>query len=127
MRKIQYNFHHQEGTQMNSTCWAQGLIQKLLKATHGQWTYHNIQIHDAVAGTQATLRKEAIHREIEEQIELGEAGLLEEDHWMMEVNLGDMESTSGEQEGYWLLAIKAVRVAATLARRQDQTALPMGD
>ena len=26
---------------------------------------------------------------------------------MMEVNLGDMEKTSGEQEQYWLLAIKA--------------------
>jgi hypothetical protein len=60
-------------------------------------------------------------------MELGEAGLLEEDHWMMEVNLGDMENTSGEQQEYWLLAIKAARVAATLARRQDRTALPTGD
>jgi hypothetical protein len=51
MRKIQYNFHHQEGTRMNSTRWAQGLIQKLLEATHRQWIYRNIQIHDAVAGT----------------------------------------------------------------------------
>jgi hypothetical protein len=106
---------------MNSTCWAQGLIQKLLEATHGQWIYRNIQIHDAVAGTQATLQKEAIQREIEEQMELGGAELLEEDHWMMEVNLGDMESTSGEQEGYWLLAIKAARVAAMLARHHNQT------
>jgi hypothetical protein len=127
MRKIQYNLHHQEGTRMNSTCWAQGLIQKLLKATHGQWIYRNIQIHDAVAGTQATLQKEAIQREIEEQMELGGAELLEEDHWMMEVNLRDMENTSGEQEEYWLLAIKATRVADMLARRQDQTALPAAD
>ncbi len=112
---------------MNSTHWAQGLIQKQLKATHRQWIYRNIHIHDAVAGTQAMLRKEAIQREIEEQMELGEAGLLEEDHLMMEVNLGNMENTSGEQEEYWLLVIKAARVAATLARRQDQTALPMGD
>ncbi len=80
-----------------------------------------------VAGTQATLRKEGIQREIKEQMELGEAGLLEEDHWMMVVNLGDMENTSGEQEEYWLLAIKVARVAATLARRQDQTALPLAD
>jgi hypothetical protein len=39
-------------------------------------------------------------------MELGEAGLLEEDNWMLEVNLGDLESTS-EQEQYWLVAIKA--------------------
>jgi hypothetical protein len=58
--------------------------------------YQNIQIHGAVIGIQLTLHKEAIQRQIEEQIELGNAGLLEEDHWMMEVNLGDLENTSGE-------------------------------
>ncbi len=82
---------------MNSTCWTQGLIQKLLNATHRQWIHRNIQIHDAVAETQAMLQKEAIQRDAKEQMELGEAGLLEEDHQMIEVNLGDMENTSGEQ------------------------------
>jgi hypothetical protein len=43
------------------------------------------------------LQKEAIQRDAKEQMELGEAGLLEEDHQMIEVNLGDMENTSGEQ------------------------------
>jgi hypothetical protein len=47
-------------------------------------------------------------------MELGEEGLLEEDHWMLEVNLGNLETSLGEQEEYWLLAIKAVRAAATL-------------
>jgi hypothetical protein len=41
---------------------------------------------------------------------------------MMEVNLGDLENTSGEKKEYWLLAIKTTRVAATLAGRQDQLA-----
>jgi hypothetical protein len=62
-------------------------------------------------------------------MELGEAGLLEEDLWMMEVKLGDFENTSGEQEEYWLLAIIAVRVAVTLAGQQDQSAqqITVGD
>jgi hypothetical protein len=30
----------------------------------------------------------------------------------MEINLGDMESNSGEQEEYWLVAMKAAREAA---------------
>ncbi len=96
---------------------------KLLKATHGQWIYRNIQIHDNVAETQAILRKEAIPREREEQMELGEVGLLEEDHWMMEVNLGDMETNTWEQEEYWLVAIKAARVAALLAEQRLRTML----
>jgi hypothetical protein len=37
--------------------------------------YRNVQIHDTVAGMQATLRKESIQQEIEEQMERGKAGL----------------------------------------------------
>jgi hypothetical protein len=53
-------------------------------------------------------------------MELGEAGLLKEDNWMLEVKLGDLESTSGEQEQYWLVAIEAAREAATLTRLNEQ-------
>jgi hypothetical protein len=93
---------------------------KLLEATHGQWLYQNVQIHDAVSGTQVTIRKEAIQKEIKEQMELGEAGLLEEDNWMLEVNLGDLESTPREQEQYWLVTIKAAWEAATITWQNEQ-------
>jgi hypothetical protein len=53
-------------------------------------------------------------------MELGTAGLLEEDDWMLEVNLGDLESTSGEQEQYWLVAIKAAWEAAMLTWQNEQ-------
>ncbi len=55
--------------------------------------------------------------EIEEQKQLGEASLLEEDHWMMEVNL-DQETSSGAQEAYWLMDIKTTQKAAILKRQQ---------
>ncbi len=54
-------------------------------------------MHNKVESTQATLRKEALQGEKEEQLETGGNGLLEEDQWMMEVNLGDLENISGEQ------------------------------
>ncbi len=55
-------------------------------------------------------------------MKLGMAGFLEEDHWMLEVNLGHMVSNRGEQEEYWLVAIKAARETALLTRqRNDQT------
>ena len=38
------------------------------------------------------------------------AGLLEKDqHLIVEVNLGDMEAASGEQEEYWLLIAITIR------------------
>ncbi len=73
-----------------------------------------------MAGTQATLRKEEIQQEIEEQMEMGTDGLLDEDLWLMEVNLGDLETTSGELEEYWLVAIRAAREAATLTQQRAQ-------
>ena len=79
-----------------------------------------MQIHDDLAGTQATLRKEEIQWDIKEQMEMGRTGLLKEDHWMVEVNLGDMENSSGEREEYWLLAIWAAREAATLTQQWAQ-------
>ena len=120
MRKIQSLYHFQEGTRITPERWAKGLILKLLEATHGQWLYRNVQIHNSVAGTQATLRKEAIQQEIEEQMEMGTNGLLDEDLWLMEVNLGDLETTSGELEEYWLIAIRAAREASTLTQQRAQ-------
>ncbi len=107
MRTIQSLYHFQEGTHITPERWTKGLILKLLEATHGQWLYRNTQIHDSVAGTQATLQKEEIQREIKEQMKMCSDGLLDKDLWMMEVNLTDLETTSGEQEEYWLVAIRA--------------------
>ncbi len=81
MGQIQTQFHFREGTRTNPGRWAKGLILKLLEATHGQWLYRNVQIHDTVAGTQATLRKEEIQREIKEQMERGTDGGRPVDCW----------------------------------------------
>ncbi len=62
--------------------------------------------------------------EIEKQQELGEDGLLEGDRYLMEVNLEDLETTSGEREEYWLLAIQSARQACILRAQQTGTETP---
>ena len=47
--------------------------------------------------------------EIEKQQELGTNSLEDGDKFLMEINLEDLENTSGESQLYWLLAIFAVR------------------
>jgi hypothetical protein len=111
-----YHFSTRKGVSPEQ--WASGLVLKLMEATHGQWLYQNAQIHNKVVGAQVTLWKEAIQREIEEQLETGGNGLLEEDQWMMEVNFGDLENTLGEQEQNWLVVIKAAKGAACLKRQR---------
>jgi hypothetical protein len=51
MQQIQWEHHLREGTFVNPERWAKGVIKKLLEASHGQWIYRNVQIHDDVAGT----------------------------------------------------------------------------
>ena len=76
---------------------------------HGQRLYWNYIVHDPVSGTIATAKKEELLEEIEHQRDLGNAGLLEEDKYLAEVNLEEMASSSGERQHYWLLAIQTAR------------------
>ena len=71
-------------------------------------------MHDATAGMEATARKEEIQRFIEDQLEMGEEGLDERDHYPLENNLEDLEASTGEDHHYWLLQIKAARYKLTL-------------
>jgi hypothetical protein len=48
-----------------------------------------MQLHDVVGGTCATLRKEQLQQEIEIHLELGAVGLLQDDKYLMEINLED--------------------------------------
>ncbi len=103
------------------------LILKLLEVTHSQWLYCNIKVHDKVAGTLATLRKEEIQMEIKEQQALGLAGLMDEDCHLGEWNLQDLDDTSGVREICLLLAIKAAWEASRLEalRTQMDAAAPI--
>ena len=106
---IQQSYADISGSALSSADWTKGVVVKLLEVTHGQWLYRNVQVHDSITGTEATLRKEDIQQLIEEQIELGGEGLEDNDKYLLEINLDDLSTTSGETQTYWLLAIRAAR------------------
>ena len=118
---IQQNYATINGSALTTKEWMRGVITKLMEATHGQWLYRNVQVHDSVTGIEATLRKEEIQRLIEDQIELGGEGLENEDKYLLEINLEDLSTTSGDTQTYWLLAIRAAREARILREREDAT------
>ena len=122
IREIQNTHIAWCGSRLSAERWTEELIEKLMEVTHGQWLYRNIQVHDKVAGTLATLRKEEIQMEIEEQQALGTDGLLDEDCHLGECNLGDLDETSGISETYWLLSIQAAREAGRLEGERIQAA-----
>jgi hypothetical protein len=111
LRQLQHTYAIDNGLLTTSKRWAEALIVKLIKITRRQWLYRNIQVHDKVTGLKTNLQKEDIQNQIETQQELGFKGFLEEDAFLGECNLRDLELTSGRNEMYWLLAIKAAREA----------------
>ena len=119
--EIQRDHYNLFGGKVTPPKWAQGLVTRLLEVTHGQWLYRNVQVHDTTTGILATQRKEKLQKAIEDQLELGGSGLEEEDKWLLEINLEDLETTSGETQEYWLLAIIAAREARLLRAQSTAT------
>ncbi len=107
MQALQDSYTKVEGSSRSATAWASGLVIRLLEITHGPWLYRCVQVHDKLHGTLITERKEDLHRQIEEEIDKGWNDLMEEDEYLAEVNLGDLENTNGERQEYWLVAIRA--------------------
>ncbi len=54
MRQLQNEHILPNSLRLTGKRWAEGLITTLLKSTHRQWLYRNIQVHDSVAGVNAT-------------------------------------------------------------------------
>ena len=98
---------------------AKELVIHLLEITHGQWLYRNVVVHDRMAGDLASRCKEDIWQALEEQIELGKEGLEEKDKFLLEINLGEPDNSSGEDQVYWLLALQAARDARQLCMQQN--------
>ena len=93
---IQQQYYAPNGMQMSLEKWSTGLITRLLEIMHGQWIHQNLIMHDPVSGIIATSKKEELLWEIERQRKQGDAGLLEEDKYLAEVNLEGLETTSEE-------------------------------
>jgi hypothetical protein len=124
---LQQQFYAVNGSWVSLDKWSSVLITRLLEITHGQWLYRNFMVHDHVSDTITTGKKEELLLEIERQRDLGDAGLLDEDKYLAEVNLGDLETTSGERQHYWLLAIKTVRKAKLLQEQQERQQTGSGE
>ena len=102
--QIQRKVDHGGKFRISVDAWCAGLVTRLLEVTHGQW-------YDLFSGERAMNRKEALRKEIEYQIALGGDGLAEEDQYLLEINLDDLQLSSGEDQVYWLMALQTARKA----------------
>ena len=111
---IHADYRAHTGVGIQALAWASQLVVRLLEVTHSQWIYRNIQVHDEQQGTIRTQEKEALQREIKEEMEMGFEGFLDMDKSLARVTLEDLEKGGGERQEYWLLTVKAARAAKRL-------------
>ena len=78
-------------------------------------------VHDTVSGLKAGERKEELQREIEDQIQLVGVGLYVKDRYLLEINLEDLDNSTGEDQYYWLIAIREARDDRILRRRHQES------
>ncbi len=93
-----------------------------MEITHGQWIYQSVLVHDRTSGDLASKRKEEIRRALEDQLELGNEGLEDDDKFLLEINLEELDTSPGEDQAYWLLALEAARDARALQLSQPSVA-----
>ena len=73
-----------------------------------------------MSGEKATRRKESIRIELEHQMSLDENGLTEEDQYLLELNLDNLDHSTGEDQAIWLLLLKAARKAQQQQLRENR-------
>jgi hypothetical protein len=100
--------------------WAEGLVTHLLQVTHTQWIYQCLLVHDRTSSTIINLYKNKLLEEIANQLSMGAENLMEDDKYLLECNLLDLATTNREQQEYWLLAIKAARMAGVICQQTAQ-------
>ncbi len=99
-----------------------GLITQLLQVTHAEWIYQCLLVHNSTSGTLINLHKTELLEEIANQLSMGAENLMEDDKYLLECNLSNLTTTNGdgEQQEYWLLAIKAARMASIILQQSLQ-------
>jgi hypothetical protein len=100
--------------------WAEGLVTHLLQVAHAQWIYRCLLVHNRTSSTIINLHKNELLEEIANQLSMGAENLMENDKYLLECNLSDLATTNGEQQEYWLLAIKAARMAGVICQQTAQ-------
>ena len=80
--------------------WKQTLVKKLLEVMHGQWLYRNVHVHDSISGKHALERKEKLRHALLDQLDLGDEELDKQVKYLLETNLGDLDTSTGDDQEY---------------------------
>ena len=96
---------------LNGSDWIRRFITKILHITHSQWIYRNFVLHDRRIGVLRRNEREAVRRLIDEYAETRPEEVPEDSRFLLEFDFEKLNTSSFENQQYWVIAMKAATVA----------------
>ncbi len=96
-------------------------ISHLLQIPHSQWIFRNYTLHDKQRGYLRLHLRSKVLRKIHELLETSPSEVLPESQYLLELDHSAMYKLSYEEQGYWVLALKAARRAGRRAITTQRT------
>ena len=123
MRRHQEAYYTSQDSRRTAERWATGLVEKLVKHTHTQWTTRNHIVHERAADGLSKRESAGLKSIIELQFDMGTAGLGSEDHYLLRGGMADIWSRRGPEKMAWLRTVEVAR-EAELQRREREDRHP---
>ena len=77
-----------------------------------------MHVHDAVSGTLTNQKKERLRQRIIEYLDTAEDEMAEDDKYLLDIDVGKLDETSGETQEIWLMALETAVEASRLRKRR---------
>lgn len=110
------------GSYLNGDDWMKQLITRVLHITHSQWIYRNISLHDRTLGYLRQRDRMEVLKEIEVLADTNPDEVPEESRFLLEVDFDRLYRSTIENQQYWVVALKAAKVAGSRRAAQGRSA-----
>jgi len=123
MRLHQDEYYHRQESRRKANRWAAGLVEKIVKMTHSQWTTRNSIVHEKAADGLSKQQSASLKYLIELQFDMGLAGLGRQDHYLLSGGMAEIWARRGPEKMAWIKTIEVARVAEQLRQEREDAAL----
>ena len=92
-------------------------VSKILHISHLQWIFRNFSLHNRSTGYLKDAEQRTILKEVAALAETELSEVPEKSRYLLEIDFTALAHSTVERQSYWMMAIKAAKVAGRRQRR----------
>ena len=100
---------------MNGDDWVKQFTAKLLQISHSQWIYRNFTLHERRRGLLALKAREQVLTDIRNLMDTDPEEVPAASRYLLELDFSHLADSVNEDQAYWVVAVKAAKVAGQRA------------